>query len=165
MTKTTVNIGVDIENGLDLLSNFAATPFEVDGVDVHTAEGLIQGVKFEDECMQREVCALSSGLEAKHAGRNANKRIERELQSQGSALVFWQGRSFGFRSPEHFALLRRALEAKFASNAAARTALLSTGHATLIHDLGHPESPMTSLPAEVFCKMLGEIRATLAASA
>ncbi|KPJ85447.1 hypothetical protein AMJ57_03075 [Parcubacteria bacterium SG8_24] len=139
------------------LSNFPPAPFVIDGVKCASAEGFIQALKFKDPEMQRHVCSLV-GLAAKRQGRKANRRVRHQRK------VWWQGREFGFRSPEHLDLIERALRAKFTQNDSARRALLATRDATLTHSTGHRESPHTSLPARDFVRMLYRIRAELQAA-
>lgn len=53
------------------------------------------------------------------------------------------------------------MRARISQSKGLQEALKSTGNATLIHETGVAESPMTSLPASVFCRILTEIRAEL----
>lgn len=101
-----INIGINSGWPANVISNFAATPFVIDGVSCASAEGGIQAPKFPNPEMQRHVCSLV-GRAAKFAGKKAAKRIRRQQK------VWWQGQEFGFRSKEHFALIERMLRAKF----------------------------------------------------
>lgn len=138
----------------NVLSNFAATPFTIDGVECASAEGFIQSLKFPNVDMQVHVCSFA-GRAAKNKGRKASQRIKRQQK------VWWQGEEFVLRSPEHLALVERALREKFMQSKRAKRALLATRGATLTHNLGHRESPYTSLPAREFIRMLIEIRKEL----
>ncbi len=149
-----INIGSNGKSRWAILSNFPAAPFEIDGVKCASTEGGIQAVKFKDPEMQRHVCTLV-GRAAKFKGKKANKRVRR------TGKVWWQGQEMDFRSKEHFKLIERFLRAKFTQYGPARRALLATGNATLTHNLGHKESPHTSLPAAVFIRMLYKIRREL----
>ena len=140
----------------NVISNFAATPFVVDGVECNSAEGFIQALKFPNPDMQKHVCSLV-GLGAKKAGSKAAARIRIQRK------VWWQGVAFEFRSDEHFGLIERGLRAKFTQSDRARRALLATRDATLTHETGHSDDGWTSLPAAVFIRMLYKIRAELAA--
>jgi hypothetical protein len=53
------------------------------------------------------------------------------------------------------------MRARISQSKGLQEALKSTGNATLIHETGASESPITSLPASVFCRILREIRAEL----
>lgn len=140
----------------NVLSNCAATPFVIDGVQCNSAEGFIQALKFPNPEMQKHVCSLV-GKAAKFAGKKAAKRIHRERK------VWWQDKEIEFRSQEHFGLIERALRAKFNQSDRAKRALLATRNSTLTHDVGQPESPHTSLPAAVFIRILYKVRAELQA--
>lgn len=149
-----INIGSKGGWSANVLSNFAATPFVIDGVSCASAEGFIQALKFPNPEMQRHICSLV-GRAAKFAGKKAAKRIQRRQK------VWWQGQEFEFRSQEHFALIERGLRAKFMQSERAKRALIATRDAILTHDLGQPESALTSLPAREFIRMLVKIRAEL----
>jgi len=149
-----INISSKGEWPANVLSNFAATPFVIDGVKCNSAEGFIQALKFPNPEMQKHVCALV-GIGAKQAGIKAAKRIQREQK------VWWQGREFEFRSDEHFSQIERALRAKFTQSDRARRALLATRDATLSHQVGQSDDKHTSLPASVFVRILYRIRAEL----
>ncbi len=140
----------------NVLPNFAATPFVVDGVQRNSAEGFIQALKFPNLEMQKHVCSLV-GKAAKFAGKKAAKRIHRERN------VWWQGKEIEFRSEEHFGLIERVLRAKFIQSDRAKRALLATRDTTLTHDMGQSESPHTSLPAAVFIRILYKVQAELQA--
>ncbi len=157
-----------------ICSNFAQTPFRftLDAsacallrlervapsgllLPAGSVEGLVQGLKIADAAEQIRVFALS-GAEAKSAGRSAP-------QSVGERMVYVRGVPFGYKSPEHRALIEWAIRQKFGQNETARQALLWTGEATLTHNLGKfdPKPGKTSLPKEVFIRILTEMRSVL----
>lgn len=129
------------------LSNFSDDPFVLDGVRLASVEGFIQGTKFPENDPRRERAFQSLGRKAKHFGRYAEGKF-----------VWWQGQTILFGSQEHHRLIERAIRAKFEQNPEALKALVTTKGMTLTHDLGHPESHNTSLPAKVFCDILTRIR-------
>lgn len=129
------------------LSNFSPDPFTLDGLAFASAEGFIQGIMWPEEHPNRAAAFASVGSKAKRFGREAARES-----------VWWFGQTIPFGSPEHHALIERGIRAKFEQNPEAMTALRETAGLTLIHDLGHPESPRTSLPAPVFCAILTRIR-------
>lgn len=135
-----------------LLSNFAPTPFQIDGRTAASFEGFYQALKWPEGSGQRDHCLTLVGLAAKRFGEEAPQ-----------ANVFLWGRQIiRVGSPEHHNLLRRALMAKFTQNHFARKALLATGDAELIHELPHYSGPEKSVfPSNLFCKMLMQIRDTL----
>lgn len=149
-----MNIGSNGKWPANVLSNFAVTPFTIDGVECASAEGFIQALKFPKIDMQVHVCTLV-GRKAKFKGKKANKRIKREQK------VWWQGQEFAYRSDEHFALIEKGLRAKYTQSDRARRALLATRDSTLTHNTGHKESPHTSLPALKFIAILYKIRKEL----
>lgn len=148
-----------------LLSNFAVTPFELDGIQIRSLEGMLQGIKFPEGDARREQAFGTAGLAAKVLGRKAT----------WTGMVFWNGSAIEFGSDEHRALLIRGLEAKFAQCAEAREALLATGDLTLVHRLAvfarrkktsNPSSSTkTSLPNAKYCEALMAIRSRLRSSA
>jgi len=149
-----INIGIQTGWPIETLSNFAATTFVIDFVQCASVEGFIQALKFSSQERQKQVCGLV-GREAKFAGKKAGKKIQRE------GKVWWRGIGIEFRSRAHFDLIERALRAKFTQCEKAKEALLSTQNEVLTHDLGHPESPHTSLPAQEFIRILIKIRKVL----
>ena len=146
-----MNIGSGSGGPAGKCSNFPPSPFTIDGVWCASAEGFIQAIKHDNPEMQIEICKLV-GRKAKFKGKKLNKKVRR------TGKVFWQGREIVFRSQEHMDLIERALRAKFTQNLSSRRALLATGNATLTHNLGHKESPHTSLPKKEFVRMLHKIR-------
>lgn len=135
-----------------VLSNFAATTFEIDGVTCRSVEGFIQGIKFPIADERRDQCFLSIGREAKRMARKA-------LKDYGALLVWWQGEEIVYGSTCHHQLIARAIRCKFEQNKRAHALLLKTEGVKLTHDLGRAESATTSLPADVFIKILEELRA------
>ena len=141
-----------------ILSNFAPTPFLLDGVECASVEGFIQGLKEPKPDRQRRIC-LRHGFEAKRASsRKRNKKLRE------SGVVWWQENAIPFQSEAYYALIERAIRAKFDHNELARHVLQATGEAELIHDTGKPEAPHTSLPAERFIGILTKIRSELQAA-
>jgi predicted NAD-dependent protein-ADP-ribosyltransferase YbiA (DUF1768 family) len=105
-----------------LISNFAHTPFDLDGQRYASVEGFWQSLKFPDPAKRQEVAALYGG-EARAARFSA---LDTETFEYG-------GRTVRVGTADHWDLMRAACEAKFAQNAAAREALLATGSRPLTH--------------------------------
>jgi predicted NAD-dependent protein-ADP-ribosyltransferase YbiA (DUF1768 family) len=105
-----------------LLSNFAETPFELDGRTYASVEGFWQGLKFPDAAKRREVAALAGG-KARRAG---------DVVPQSETFVY-ERRTIRAGSPEHWQLMALACWAKFSQHAEARRALLATGARPLVH--------------------------------
>lgn len=129
------------------LSNFSPDAFVLDDEEFASVEGFVQGTKFPEGNPLRQQAFKSVGKDAKRLCVNAENKF-----------VWWKGQTIPYGSSEHHALIERAIRAKFEQNEAAMRALISTGNLTLIHELGSPESPMTSLPAKVFCDILTRVR-------
>lgn len=130
------------------LSNFMLSPFSLDGTLFASIEGFIQGIKFPLGDPRREQAFVSSGWDAKHLGDTADR-----------SGAYWSGQKLAYGSPEHHQLIERALRARIAQNTGLAQVLASTAGAALVHVTGHePESPTTSLPAKVFCRILNEMR-------
>ncbi len=105
-----------------LISNFAATPFELDGRAYGSVEAFWQGLKFPDE-ERRRVIAPLHGDEARRAGFDAPAAAEFE----------YAGRTVRIGTADHWALMSAACRAKFTQHPAARLALLATGDRPLAY--------------------------------
>jgi hypothetical protein len=134
-----------------VLSNFAQTPFIIDGVTCSCSEAFIQSLKTSDSEEQVELCTLQ-GQEAWERGSKVTDRIF------SAGCVWWLGDIFALHSIEHFRLVKRGLVAKFNQSEVARDALIGSGSAKLIHDFGKPKGSRESLPIEVFCEIVTDIR-------
>lgn len=134
------------------LSNFAPHPFEFDGVQCNSMEGLLQSFKFENVDMQKHICTLV-GFKAKKAGSNKNW--------QRTQTLYWNGVPYRRSSVEYQYLLDRAYRTMFYQNEKARKALLATGSATLTHSIGRSSMNETVLTKNEFCSRLMKIRSEL----
>ena len=151
LVKGVINVtGNSPVPGVRLLSNFAATPFRMEGVNFASVEGFIQGIKYPPGHAKRTAAFAAVGAVAKKLGKDATKMH-----------VWWNGEEIIYRSASHIELIARAMRAKFAQNEAARVALIGTRGYTFTHHTGTPEAPDTSLPATVFCEILRQIRESL----
>jgi predicted NAD-dependent protein-ADP-ribosyltransferase YbiA (DUF1768 family) len=104
------------------ISNFAATPFELDGHRYQSVESFWQGLKFADEADRSRLAALDG----------AQARDEGDTQGYG-ATVSYNGETIVVGTAAHWRLMERACQAKFEHNAEAHAALLATGERPLIH--------------------------------
>ena len=129
------------------LSNFPRFPFVLDGIELASVEGFIQGIKRPIGDPMRELAFRSFGKEAKRIGKHAERKF-----------VWWQDKAIPYGSREHHLLIERAIRAKFDQNPKAMESLLATEGMILTHDLGYTESPHTSLPERVFCGILTRTR-------
>jgi len=148
----TVNVYSNAEWPGNKLSNFPLSPFELDEVQCASIEGFVQALKFRDLEEQLQVCALH-GIEAKRAGAG---EVHEQAVRQGK--LWWQGQEIALHSQEHYDLIERALRAKFTQHEDSRLALLETRSQILTHETGRPESPTTTLPAQIFISLLYCIR-------
>ncbi len=131
-----------------LISNFAHTPFELDGATYASVEAFWQGLKFPDETDRRRIAALH-GAEAKRAGDEAPAA---ESFEHGGVVHRVGGR-------EHWALMERACRAKFTQHPAACDALLGTGTRPLTHRMRRDSR---SIPGVIMAEIWMKVRARLA---
>ena len=139
-----INISYSVEPQWRPISNFALAPFFLDGRHYASTEGFWQGLKFEKESDRRRIAALY-GAEAKRAAEPAVP----------TAHIDYQGRQIAYASQDHWALMHRACQAKFESNAAAREALLSTGQRWLMHRMRRDSC---SIPGAIMADIWMQIR-------
>lgn len=132
------------------LSNFSLSPFVLDGLLFASIEGFIQGIKFAEEDPRRLQAFQLSGWEAKRLGGEADR-----------SGVYWDGARLVYGSTAHHQLIETAIRARIQQSEGLQAALLSTQGAVLVHETGQEESPTTSLPATVFCRILTDIREAL----
>ncbi len=153
---------------LGILSNFAPTPFELDGARYASVEGFWQMLKYPEGSgderrrdpavvwphTRAEVAAMG-GFEAKAAGTAANEN----MKQLGIRWVTYQGRRMDYRENakgEFYHLIRRAMQAKRDQNPAVAETLEKTGTLTLRPD--HHQGP-DAPPAERYCEIWMELRA------
>lgn len=132
------------------LSNFCLSPFVLDQQLFASVEGFIQGIKFPEHDARRKQAFQLSAWDAKRLGAEADKQA-----------VYWAGTSIEYGSSAHHQLIERAIRARIAQSEGLQAALASTADAMLVHETGEVESPTTSLPASVFCRVLTDIRSRL----
>ena len=131
------------------LSNFAAHPFVLDGVQVRSMESLLQSLKVEPE-KQREVCQLDAKA-AKELGSTYNWQ-------ENGAVFHWNGSSFSRFSREYRKFLKRAYDAMVDGNKNFAIALRDTGHCILWHSTGKLSRKETCLTTFEFIRLLYRAR-------
>lgn len=142
-----------------LVSNFADTRFEFQGKQFRSAEAFIQYIKYPENHPDKKKVAKLFGKEAKKAIiGEIREEINRKLIARQTPVVYWNGQEINYRSPEHYALIKEALRAKFEQNPEAYSQLMATVDKTLIHNTGGKESSNTSFPASEFTRILTELR-------
>lgn len=140
-------------NELGILSNFAATPFEMDGKKYASVEGFWQMMLYpegtRDERARdkrviwkytRDQVAQMTAFEAKQAGTLA----EENMKTLGIDWVSYNGKRFPYRSQtpgEHYRLIVAAMRAKLEQNPEVKRILLATGDLILKPDHHGEENP------------------------
>jgi predicted NAD-dependent protein-ADP-ribosyltransferase YbiA (DUF1768 family) len=132
---------------IKLISNFAPTPFELDGRMYASVEGFWQGLKFPAEADRRGIAALYAGT-AKRAGEEAVPAKTFE----------YEGARFYPGTHAHWKLMERACWAKFSQNEDARSALLATGTRPITHVMRRDS---TTIPGAIMSEIWMRIRARL----
>ncbi|MBS1999168.1 MAG: hypothetical protein JSS86_22735, partial [Cyanobacteria bacterium SZAS LIN-2] len=135
------------------LSNFARRPFVMDGKRYESVEAFYQGLKWSDPAQRAEIAKLY-GPDAKSAGRGS-KATEFE----------YEGQTIKFRSPEHYALMKRAITASLEQNPEILKEFQATHPRPIEHKTGRRENPNSGYPASVFTTTLNEVRAETLAKA
>jgi len=169
----TLNVGSRESNiAAQILSNFAPTPFTLDGISYASIEAFVQTLKSPNEDEQNKMRTLT-GSESKKSARRfkteiKNAYMEDENEEEPVGYVSnYQGIQIPFRSYDHYSLIERAIRAKFKQNPQAMESLLGNNkrdrrkitHILYDHEgKAIPENPFTSLPAEVFTTILMRIR-------
>jgi predicted NAD-dependent protein-ADP-ribosyltransferase YbiA (DUF1768 family) len=129
-----------------ILSNFAFTPFVLDGLAYNSVEGFWQGLKYDDPAERRRV-ALLAGKEAKESGRG------RKAES-----LAYRGETIRVGSHEHWQLMEIACWAKFTQHGAARAALLATDPRPLMHRVRRDSR---SIPGVIMADIWMRVRSRL----
>ncbi len=130
-----------------LISNFAATPFTLDGEGYASVEGFWQGLKFTDPAARREVAMLAGGR-----ARAVGQAVEY------GPTVTYGGEEIPVGTWRHWALMERACSAKFEQCHEAREALLSTGTRPLTHRMRRDSR---SIPGAIMAEIWMRIRRRL----
>ena len=98
------------------LSNLYPSSFILDGIEYASVEAFRMSTKYPATDPRHVEIRQLSGLKAKTAGRDA--RLSKSIEYQGERIRIG--------SPEHHALLKRALRAKLEQNPDILKALLDT---------------------------------------
>lgn len=129
------------------MSNFAPTPFVLDGHRYSSVEAFYVSLKFSDDPRMQASIRRMDGKKAKRAGSKSK-----------ATRATYQGREFLLGSPEHHALIKRAMRAKLEQNPELARAFVATHPRPIIHDTGQPERSTTAFPASAFIRILTELR-------
>lgn len=130
-------------NELGILSNFAATPFIMDGVNYASVEGFWQMMKYPETAddprsvetypFTREQVSQMTAFTAKDAGKIG----EEKMKLLGIDWVTYQGQQMTYCSVTpglHFEIIRRAMWEKIKQNPEVKRILLLTGDLILRPD-------------------------------
>ncbi len=155
-------------NELGILSNFAATPFDLDGKRYASVEGFWQMMKYPegpgDERLKdpsvkwpytREQVAQMTAFDAKAAGSKANAL----MKTLNIEWVTYQGRKIKYlenTKGDFYQIILNAEKAKLAQNAKVKEILLKTGDLKLMPD--HKQEPHQA-PAWKYFAIWMELRA------
>lgn len=146
-----MNIGSGNKYPCNSLSNFAPHPFIIDEIECNSMEGFLQGLKFKNPEMQKEVCTLV-GIAAKRKGAKKNWKQE--------GILWWKGEPIDRFSDDYQELLDKAFEA-LSENTKFQKALLASNDAVLQHSIGKRKQKDTVLTIREFCGRLTTIREKL----
>ena len=157
-------------NELGILSNFAATPFELYGKRYASVEGFWQMMLYPEGAsderakekstewkVTREQVARMSAFEAKSAGTLAEENMKR----LGIDWCTFEGKRFLYRSAtpgEHYRLIVAAMRAKLEQNPEVKRILLATGDLILKPDhQGEIDPPPEWKYHEIWMQMRTEL--------
>jgi predicted NAD-dependent protein-ADP-ribosyltransferase YbiA (DUF1768 family) len=157
-------------NELGVFSNFAATPFEMDGVRYASIEGLWQMMKYPDPTDSKDIRNSFSNeypyerhqvmdmvaFEAKEAGDLANKVNKKH----GIKWVSYQHKKFNYKdyaegSKYHLKLMKKAIALKLKFNPAVYQLLMKTKGLKLVPDHKQGKNPP---PSYLYHQILMDIR-------
>jgi predicted NAD-dependent protein-ADP-ribosyltransferase YbiA (DUF1768 family) len=142
--RVPINVTSRTPEPLRLISNFAHTPFRLDGLGYESIEGFWQGLKFPDAADRRRLAELW-GPAARDAGHHA----------PAADTFVYGGETVRVGTWGHWQLMEKACEAKFAQHAAAREALVSTRNRPLVHQV-KPDSK--NIPGVIMAAIWMRIR-------
>jgi hypothetical protein len=131
-----------------ILSNFAHTPFVLDGANYASVEAFWQGLKHPEASRRAEIAELH-GARAKQAGASAPAADE----------IDYRGQRVRVGTVDHWRLMALACRAKFTQHDAASAALLATGSRPLTQVVRRDSR---TIPGVVMGSIWMQIRAEIA---
>lgn len=156
-TGEIINIGMhpDHDESQKKLSNLYPSPFILDDIEYASVEAFWMSIKYpENDPRRREIRTLS-GIKAKLAGRDA----------KNFTSLYYQGKEIQIGSPEHHALMKRAIRAKLEQNPDILQTLLATWNKKLTHIVftRHEHEKFIlhdskTIPWEIFAQIYTELR-------
>ena len=158
-------------NELGLLSNFAATPFELDGQRYASLEGFWQMMLYPEDAADPR--ASFPGIEWKHTRAQVSAMTAFEAKAAGDLAwdnmkkmginwVTYRGKRMDYYVPEkgeHYALIVRATRAKVEQNPEVRKVLLATAGLKLRPDHHQPaDAPPSWRYFDIYMELRGSLR-------
>jgi|GEM_PF-460600 len=134
-----------------LIGNFAATPFELDGVRYASVEAFWQGLKFPEGPERMRVAELD-GAAARKAGSEVKYGTHVRYRESEIPVGTWA----------HWQLMEQACRAKFTQHHEAMAALMATGERPLIHKV---RQDSRTIPGAIMAEIWMRIRKEIAARA
>ncbi|MBS2001775.1 MAG: NADAR family protein [Cyanobacteria bacterium SZAS LIN-5] len=128
------------------MSNFEHSPFQLDGRRFESVEGFYVWLKFTGNEDKQKIAQTLYSYEAKKFGKSSTATSSE-----------YGGETFALGSPQHHALIKRAIQAKLVQHPDIARRFAETHPRPIIHDFGYPEAP-SRLPAAAFVKLLEELR-------
>ena len=129
------------------MSNFAQTPFVLDGILYSSIEGFYAALLIQNNPARQAKIRRLWGIRAKH-----------EIPKNKPQVILYNGESFRLGSKEHIGLIKSAIRAKLEAHPEIATAFVATRPRPIVHETGYTDAPDTEFPKEVFCKVLEELR-------
>jgi predicted NAD-dependent protein-ADP-ribosyltransferase YbiA (DUF1768 family) len=128
-----------------LMSNFAHTPFTLDGVEYASVEAFYVCLLIAPE--RRDRVRKMYGVRAKH-----------EAPKVRPAAFEYGGETIELGSAEHIRLIQRAIRAKLQAHPRVASAFLATRPRPIVHETGYPDAPDAEFPKAVLCRLLSDLR-------
>jgi len=133
------------------MSNFARTPFVLDGAEYGSIEGFYVSLLFLDPEERRKLGRMY-GFVVKQMGKKSRLKT-----------TCYDGEWFDLGSDAHVALIKRAIRAKLEAHPEIAREFVATAPRPIVHETGFRDLPDAEFPAPVFCRILGELREEFAA--
>jgi hypothetical protein len=131
------------------MSNFAHTPFTLDGVQYASVEAFYASLLLPPQ--RRERVRMMYGVRAKH-----------EIPKVKPRTFDYGPENIGLGTVEHAGLIKRAIRAKLEAHPAIASAFFATRHRPIVHETGYEDAPDSEFPKAVLCRLLTELREELA---
>jgi predicted NAD-dependent protein-ADP-ribosyltransferase YbiA (DUF1768 family) len=148
-----INVVSSAPSPICLIANFAATPFELDGMRYACVEAFWQSLRFP--LSERARIAAMPGPQAKQAS---------QAQPYGSHVIYNE-KEIPVGTWEHWQLMRRACCAKFEQNEDARSALLATGERPIVHRVRRDSRTIPGvIMAEIWMSLRAHFRSAASAA-